>query len=247
MTVLAFLLACGTSASKETLDEPRADTATTDSGDAGASDSSDSSDVQDSGTGDTGAQDTATPVTYDPWPFVDAVVDYVPGAFAGYGQDLFPDVVYGPPEAPGNGGGSLDVLSLGQEGSIVVTFRDLDLVDGPGPDLVVFENAFAGWPETAFVGVSEDGASWAEWPCDSTDAAGGFPGCAGVAVVWANSTNGIDARDPAVAGGDAFDLADIGVARARYVRVRDSGANPYAGVSGGFDLDAMAVVNGIAR
>ena len=68
-----------------------------------------------------------------------------------------------------------------------------------------------------------------------------------MALVYANSTNGIDARDPETAGGDAFDLADLGLTRARYVRVRDSGANVYAGVSGGFDLDAMAVVNGAAR
>jgi hypothetical protein len=97
------------------------------------------------------------------------------------------------------------------------------------------------------VGVSEDGTTWIEWPCDPLDSAGGFPGCAGVALVYANATNGVDARDPVAAGGDAFDLADLGVARARYVRVRDSGANGYAGTSGGFDLDAMAVVHGTTR
>jgi hypothetical protein len=47
------------------------------------------------------------------------------------------------------------------------------------------------------------------------------------------------------AGGDAFDLADIGLQRARFVRIRDSGENPYEGTAGGFDLDALAVVNGV--
>ena len=154
----------------------------------------------------------------------------------------FPDVVYGPPDAPGGGGSSVDVLSLGEAGEIVVTFRDLDLVDGPGVDLIVFENPFTGWAETGVVGVSEDGETWTEWPCDPLDEAGGYPGCAGVALVYASADNGVDARDPAVAGGDTFDLAELGVSRARYVRVRDSGANLYDGVSGGFDLDAIVLV-----
>ena len=187
------------------------------------------------------------PVVYDPWPFVDEVVAYEPGEAAGYGQDGYPDVVYGPPEAPGDGGGSLDVLSLGREGSIVVAFRALDVVDGPGADLIVFENPFVGWYETGVVGVSDDGVDWFEWPCDPLDVEGLYPGCAGVAVVYGNSSNGVDATDPAAAGGDAYDLAEIGRASARYVRIRDSGANSYDGVSGGFDLDAVAVVNGVAR
>jgi hypothetical protein len=49
-----------------------------------------------------------------------------------------------------------------------------------------------------------------------------------------------------VAGGDGFDLATIGVSRARFVRIRDSGANSYSGTSGGFDLDALSVVNGVS-
>ncbi|RYZ33379.1 MAG: cell surface protein, partial [Myxococcaceae bacterium] len=44
---------------------------------------------------------------------------------------------------------------------------------------------------------------------------------------------------------DGFDLAAVGLTRARFVRIRDSGANGYAGTSGGFDLDAVAVVNGV--
>lgn len=176
-----------------------------------------------------------------PWPFVDAVLSFAPGEGAGYGQDRYPDVVYGPPESPGSGAGSLDVLSLGREGTIVVTFRELDLVDGPGVDLLVFENPFPGWSESGVVGVSQDGSSWVEWSCDTITE--GYPGCAGVALVYANSENGVDATDPEAAGGDRFDLADIGVERARYVRIRDSGANDYGGVSGGFDLDALAAVN----
>ena len=176
-------------------------------------------------------------------PFADAIVSFSPGEGAGFGQDALPDVVLGAPRG-GGAMGSLDVLSLGREGSIVLELTDLGLVDGPGPDLLVFENPFPGWLETGVVGVSDDGATWFEWPCDDADSDGGFPGCAGVQQVWASPGNDIDPTDPATAGGDAFDLADLGVTQARFVRIRDTGANDYQGTSGGFDLDALAVVTG---
>ena len=177
-----------------------------------------------------------------PDPFADAVISFTPGAGAGYGQDRYPDVVLGSPEGGGSSGG-LDVLSLGQEGEILLAFDDLGMVDGEGPDLLVFENPFPGWYETGVVAASADGETWAEWPCDATDADGGYPGCAGVGLVYATSDNGVDATDPETAGGDAFDLADLGLPAARYVRIRDSGMNSYDGVAGGFDLDAVAVVH----
>jgi hypothetical protein len=62
--------------------------------------------------------------------------------------------------------------------------------------------------------------------------------------VFSSPDSGISATDPSVAGGDAFDLATLGVRRARFVRVRDSGSNYYSAPSGGFDLDAIAVVHG---
>ncbi len=226
---LVLLVACG-----EVEDKPGGpvDTAEVDTG------------VVDTGGGvDSGEEDTATPAGPDP--FADAVASFSPGAFAGYGQDRLPDVVLGPPVG-GGASGSLDVLTLGDGGEIILELTDLTLVDGPGPDLLVFENAFTGWPETGVVAVSADGVTWHEWPCDAEDADGGFPGCAGVANVWAHPDNDIDPTDPAEAGGDAFDLADLGVASARFVRVRDSGHNVYEGVTGGFDLDAVAVVHGEA-
>ena len=49
----------------------------------------------------------------------------------------------------------------------------------------------------------------------------------------------LDHLDPTVAGGDDFDLATLGVTRARYVWIQDTGLNKYAPPSGGFDLDAI--------
>lgn len=175
-------------------------------------------------------------------PFADELVSFEPGPFAGFGQDALPDVVLGAPIGGGQRG-SLDVVSLGEGGSIVLGF-DETIVDGPGIDLLVFENAFVGWPETGEVAVSEDGETWVPFPCDALDREGGFPGCAGVNNVWSTPDNGIDPTDPEAAGGDAFDLADVGVARARFVRITDTGANAYEATNGGFDLDAVAIVNG---
>jgi hypothetical protein len=68
--------------------------------------------------------------------------------------------------------------------------------------------------------------------------------------VLSNPPNGIDPTDPSVSGGDSFDLADVGLAWAAYVRITDPGAaipDPGnlvpPGTSGGFDLDAIAAVH----
>ncbi|WNG21044.1 cell surface protein [Cystobacter fuscus] len=186
----------------------------------------------------------------EPQPFADRVVSYSPGPNAGFGQQDFPGIVLGPPQGAGADLGSLDVLSLGRGGEIVLEFTDIGVVDGPGVDLLVFENVFISpsgpYTERGIVSVSEDGQTWHEFPCASTDAAGGYPGCAGTTPVYSSPANGVSATDPAVAGGNGFDLATLGVPRARFVRVRDSGNNPNGAPSSGFDLDAVAVVNGYA-
>jgi hypothetical protein len=182
-------------------------------------------------------------------PYADEVVSFQPGEGVSFGQDRFPTVVLGAPAGVGPDNGSLDVLSLGRGGTITLRFTDLAALDGPGVDLLVFENAFAlpngsTYAETGRVEVSHDGVTWRAFPCAAGDAAGGYPGCAGVRPVLANPANGVSATDPAVAGGDGFDLATVGLRRARYVRITDSGANGYFDTAGGFDLDAVAVVNG---
>lgn len=180
-------------------------------------------------------------------PFASSVTTFTPGEAAGFGQSAMPDVVLGAPRGSGANAGSLDVVSLGRGGSIVLAF-DRDIVDGPGPDFIVFENAFVVDDQTAFreagiVAASEDGTTFAEWPCAAADEAGRFPGCAGVNPTLSSPSNGVDPTDVARAGGDAFDLADVGLARARYVRITDGGHNRYGAPSGGFDLDAIAVIH----
>jgi len=182
-----------------------------------------------------------------PAPFGSDVRSFSPGSGAGFGQDELPRVVLGAPHGGGEFTGSLDVLSLGTGGEIVIELGQ-DVIDGPGADLIVFENAFtfgAGlvFVEPGAVAFSEDGGTFLEVPCASTEP---FVGCAGLAPVWANTdTNAIDPADPNAAGGDAFDLADVGLRRARYVRIRDLGLalGPPSPDSDGFDLDAIAVVH----
>lgn len=174
--------------------------------------------------------------------WVTRVVETRFGTGPAFGHDRLPEIVYGPPKGAGCCGGSLDVASLGEGGAITVAF-DQAIVDGPGADFIVFENAFAvandtdnPYAEIATVEVSADGVTWTAFPCTATK----FPygSCAGWHPVFGNEEAGVDPLDPAVAGGDQYDLADIGVPLARYVRITDR-----ADVPGSFDLDAVGIVN----
>jgi len=180
--------------------------------------------------------------------YANEIVRFDPGEEAGYGADKLPDVVLGPPKGKGLLSGSLDVLSLGKGGSIELAFGGV-IRDGDGPDFVVFENAF--WPggdptavfaEVGEVSVSEDGVEWLTFPCDAEgDGAGNFPGCAGFTPTLEFDADAAVPLDPTLSGGDAFDLADVGLTRASYVRVTDV-SNAGASPSAGFDLDAVGVV-----
>jgi hypothetical protein len=182
--------------------------------------------------------------------FADCVDEFSPADGVSYGHDEMPDIVLGPPLPSPSGTGSMDIASLGCGGSITLAFDSPGIVDGPGVDFVVFENAFTVGDETfaepARVLVSDDGVDWYGQPCEPTGT-GEWPpprGCAGVEPVTA--TDAASAIDPDASGGDAFDLADLGLARAKYVRLVDVTREHYgderwcAGAGGGFDLDAVA-------
>jgi hypothetical protein len=201
-----------------------------------------------------GATGTETPASR----FVTSIVSYDAGPCAGWGQDRMPEVVEGPPLGGGASEGSTDVLSLGNGGELVLGF-DTAIVDGPGFDFIVFENPFrygSGliYDEPGEVSVSDDGVTWQTFSCQvpcATPACSPPPygACGGWHVVYANwqAPNPINPLDPSVAGGDAYDLAAIGVAHARYVRIQDRTAeacNPKATPgTNGFDLDAIGIVN----
>ncbi len=158
-------------------------------------------------------------------------------------------------------GATNGVVSLGDGGSIVLSFP-VPITDGPGPDFAVFENAFSpDFLEVAFVEVSSDGANFFRFPnhCLETN--------------WIDTYSATNATDPAAYGGFAgkhvqgsgtpFDLRELAgtpgldVRRVTHVRIVDVPGNgsvtddygnpihdPYPTFgSGGFDLDAVGVLN----
>ncbi len=163
------------------------------------------------------------------------------GSGQAFGQGAMPDVVLGPPRGSGCCAGSLDVVSLGNGGEIVLAFAQNAIVDGPGPDFVVFENPFVAndstFAELGTVSVSGDGQSWQSFPCSATEPP--YGSCAGHGPVYLDGVEG--AFTPQEAGGDWFDLADVGVTQARYVRIVDRA--DITGMAGVFDLDAVGIVN----
>lgn len=110
-----------------------------------------------------------------------------------------------------------EIASLGKGGYIVLGFES-PVIDGPGMDFTVFENAFV-YPggifdEWMIVSVSPDGENWWVFPHDTLTGAG----MAGRTP----TAGGVDYTDPAVSGGDSFDLAQLGLDTVRYVRVADA-------------------------
>jgi len=203
-------------------------------------------------------------------PFADRVVTMTVGPGRGGGSL---ENVLGPPRGGGAFEGSRDTFSLGLGGSIVLEFTDA-IVDGPGPDFTVFENAFltrgiaTGPPfaEPATVSVSADGEHFVAFPC-ALDQSPYYPGCAGIYPVFANADDPaapsplepsttpiadlvgipIDSfTPPAGSGGDSFDLAAVGLAMARFVRIEGSSLRPGLEGLAGFDLDAVAVLHSAA-
>ena len=208
-------------------------------------------------------------------PYADAVTAFVPGAGGGFGQSGLPGRVTGPPLGGGLFGGGLDVVSLGTSGRIDVAMTDNVIVNGPGADFTVFENAFlsigaysitgAPFAEPGRVSVSQDGVTWVAFPC-AIGSPPYYPGCAGVYPVLSNAGNpssphasipttvpiedlvGVSIFDlalPEGAGGDSFDLAAVGLAWARYVRIEASpvATGPEGADNARFDLDAVAAVH----
>lgn len=196
-----------------------------------------------------------------------------------FGAGLLPGIVLGPPGDSLAFQGALTVASFGFGGRATLGFDDILIEDRPGPDFIVFENAFFRLPlpasprddfeifaEPATVEVSADGEQWLAFPYDAqalADVGGddldkaGYLSLTGLAGLTPTLTgNWTEPNDPAVfdpagtggisgAGGDAFDLADVGLSEARFVRITDADTQAgFPGTAEGFDLDAVVVLHG---
>lgn len=210
--------------------------------------------------------------------FATTVVSFNPGPSA---NPSFPDSnALGGPQGGGLTGGSSHVCVLGVGGSITFGFAN-PLRNGPGADFLAFENGFTFsggvFAEVSAVEVSSDGVWFARFPLryvgppNPQPAFGSLPmgtfsGMVGGMPVLANVvTNTIDPRDPVVAGGEAFDLADLvnepnviagfvdlsNITQVRIVDIPEGtvqdaiGAFVYdhGGATGSTDFDAIAVVH----
>ena len=155
------------------------------------------------------------------------------------------------------------VLSLGDGGTVTLSFDD-PIVNNSGYDFAVFENGFSVglsyYLELAHVEVSENGVDFIRFPSESLSDTG-------------FQTDNFGYTDPTklhnLAGkhqapyGTLFDLEEVGLKEVNYVRlvdvvgsvndsfgsrdskgrlINDPWPTPFA--SSGFDLDAVAVVNG---
>jgi hypothetical protein len=160
--------------------------------------------------------------------------------------------------------GSTDVYSLtvDPQDALVVGWSGAVLTDGPGIDLVVFENPFDYGDGNRFmdlvvVSVSPDGLDFVDfphtylasdpeiWSSDPDD----WDGFAGKTPVLLNEdTNAVDPFDAELSGGDGFDFADLpsgdpvaaDILANGAVAVRLISADfPRDPVSNGADIDAV--------
>jgi hypothetical protein len=175
-----------------------------------------------------------------------------------YGTDV-DDIWKTPAKALGKAlGDPYDIVCLGNGGRITLVFPH-PVMDGAGADFAVFENAFGDtFLELAFVEVSSDGVNFFRFPTASLT-----PGTVG-AFGSVNPTNLSGFAGKYIQGyGTPFDLASLADSplldkqHVRFVRIvdiigdgnaKDSEGRaiydpwPVTG-SGGFDLDAIAVIH----
>lgn len=147
-------------------------------------------------------------------------------------------ILYGDPNRAINGvfgaglhQGSTDVFSLdrAKDGILIISWSQGLVCDGEGADFSVFENGFRQIPSNAFffepvvVSVSIDGINYEDFPHSYIGGTGildvvnekNWVGFAGMTPVLYNETinnfavHGTDPLDPMVAGGDAFDIANL--------------------------------------
>ena len=187
----------------------------------------------------------------------DTVSTFTPGTGqrTGQGATFFPrNVLTGPSATSRADVPSTDpreICSLGLGGSITLGLKSKVIVDGPGADLTIFENAFfynngKVFAEPATIELSTDGITWKMMPYDSVSLQG---------LAGASPTRDPEASGPATSGGTHVDLSTIGIDSVRWVRLTDVTRiildNPkspfYDPTLSGFDLDVILAWHAVDR
>ncbi len=187
-------------------------------------------------------------------------------------------MLLGPPGNATPTTGSLSVVSLGRGGEIVLEFTDNVIVDGSGPDFIVFENPFfctapplsdaepySVFAEPGIVSASDDGVHFVTFPYDASALSQVVSQCSdkallrrliGLMGITPSFTGNYTLPDDPLVfdptspggvsghGGDAFDLASVGLTAARFVRITDPDLGiSLPGSSEGLDLDAIVALH----
>jgi len=166
------------------------------------------------------------------------------------------DGLWGPPQGGTTRAANSNVdqlVTIPNGGQLTIALDGVVVRDGPGPDIRIFENpfhvsgdAFRRWMEPATVEVSADGVQWHAFPVERDDARRGdgmdpryyVSGFVGIESVLADPLARASDVGRPQAGGDAFDLADVGLSEVRYIRINDvpdDGLTP--------DIDAVVLIH----
>lgn len=190
-------------------------------------------------------------------PSIDTVISFNKGTGTTFGQDstYFPYNIFGYPDTSAGfyvpSSNPYQILSLGLDGEIIVSFKNYFIKDGIGPDFVVYENAFFSlgtgkiFCEPAIVSVSKDGNNFYTFPYDTltlAGLAGTYP------TIGEKFYTDFDSS-----GGNWFDLSDINIDSIKYIKIKDisrmlkNPAHPrFDFMVNGFDLDAIVLKNFIS-
>ncbi|MCH2170949.1 hypothetical protein MK489_09205 [Myxococcota bacterium] len=162
-------------------------------------------------------------------------------------------------------------IELAFEDNLIWNGEGADFTVFENPFLTLEPGLVVGAPfsEPGRVSVSQDGNTWYAFPCDlSIVNAPYHPGCAGVEPVVSNpgvpETHGalptigpgveallglpaLSLPDVVGPGGDSFDLSEVGLLWARYVRIEAANfaSTPSGPDNAGFDLDAVAAIHSV--
>ncbi|MEN6511233.1 MAG: T9SS type A sorting domain-containing protein [Chloroherpetonaceae bacterium] len=142
-----------------------------------------------------------------------------------------------------------EICSLGLDGEIIIGFKNIEIIDGIGPDFTIFENAFLNpinnkiFAEPGKVSVSYDGVNYYDFPYDSLT----LEGCAGTRPTFGDK----DPFNPNESGGNSFDLSTLGLQSIKYINIKDitrfileNQSHPfYDPTLSGFDLDAVTAIH----
>ena len=196
-----------------------------------------------------------------------SIIDWASGAEIKRGYMQVNDTVLGKPTVgdESSATGAMDglVVSLGDGGEAVLTFAE-PIINGSGYDFAVFENGFkvglSYYLELAHVEVSNDGVNYVRFPSETVSDTSYQVDNFG--YLKPTDIYNLAGKHQAPYG-TLFDLDEVGLDTVRYVKLIDviGSTNPELGSkdskgkiindpfpspfeSGGFDLDAVAVVNG---